>query len=238
MPCTSPPPCWTRIASPPPPPRRAVQAVKATFAVGVTRGREARTSRRAAPKPRQTLRIPPHSPRFPRQSAPSRPRFRHEDALSWPPRRRRAISESSCGTPMRAASLTKGYGGNPPSGRSVSPPRTGPFFLPKQPEPRRPTNHGTHSKGRGAVFDLRLRRVGATSPHSPAPATQHQPPPTQGAPQPPAPHNHGPSPAGVRFAGRRPPPGQQPPSTAQRATRTTPQRPRACPIRTEGLTIT
>ncbi|GHE95158.1 hypothetical protein GCM10018789_25380 [Streptomyces werraensis] len=31
---------------------------------------------------------------------------------------------------MHAASLTKGYGGNPPSGRSVSPPRTGPFFLP------------------------------------------------------------------------------------------------------------
>lgn len=34
----------------------------------------------------------------------------------------RATSESSCGTPMHAASLTKGYGGNPPSGRSVSPP--------------------------------------------------------------------------------------------------------------------
>lgn len=31
---------------------------------------------------------------------------------------------------MYAASLTKGYGGNPPSGRSVSPPRTGPFFVP------------------------------------------------------------------------------------------------------------
>ncbi len=30
---------------------------------------------------------------------------------------------------MHAASLTKGYGGNPPSGRSVSPPRTGPIFL-------------------------------------------------------------------------------------------------------------
>ncbi|TDT38081.1 hypothetical protein EV562_10595 [Streptomyces sp. BK208] len=43
---------------------------------------------------------------------------------------RRTTPESSCGTPMHAASLTKGYGGNPPSGRSVSPPRTGPFFCP------------------------------------------------------------------------------------------------------------
>ena len=42
---------------------------------------------------------------------------------------RRTTPESSCDAPMRASSLTKGYGGNPPSGRSVSPPRTGPFFL-------------------------------------------------------------------------------------------------------------
>lgn len=36
---------------------------------------------------------------------------------------------------MHAASLTKGYGGNPPSGRSVSPPRTGPFFVPARRSP-------------------------------------------------------------------------------------------------------
>src|SRR5690242_12624508 len=39
---------------------------------------------------------------------------------------------------MHAASLTKGYGGNPPSGRSVSPPRTGPFFVPPRPTPPPP----------------------------------------------------------------------------------------------------
>ncbi len=32
---------------------------------------------------------------------------------------------------MHAGALTKGYGGSPPSGRSVSPPRTGPFFVPR-----------------------------------------------------------------------------------------------------------
>jgi len=57
-------------------------------------------------------------------------RFGPEWAVPGLPRCCRATSESSCGTAMRAASLTKGYGGNPPSGRSVSPPRTGPFFLP------------------------------------------------------------------------------------------------------------
>ncbi len=63
-----------------------------------------------------------------------------EPPESAPPRasgRRRTVSESSCVAPMHAASLTKGYGGNPPSGRSVSPPRTGPFFHARFPALRR-----------------------------------------------------------------------------------------------------
>lgn len=67
--------------------------------------------------------------------------------------RRRAAPESSCGTPMHAASLTKGYGGNPPSGRSVSPPRTGPFFC--APGPARNT-------GRNSAFRTRGRPTAAS----------------------------------------------------------------------------
>ncbi|CAL9438960.1 hypothetical protein SUDANB13_02183 [Streptomyces sp. enrichment culture] len=59
-----------------------------------------------------------------------RPQNPPESAPPTASGRRRTVSESSCVAPMHAASLTKGYGGNPPSGRSVSPPRTGPFFLP------------------------------------------------------------------------------------------------------------
>lgn len=62
---------------------------------------------------------------------------------SGPSGRRRTTPESSCGTPMHAASLTKGYGGNPPSGRSVSPPpRTGPFFCPASRTLLRPPGPG------------------------------------------------------------------------------------------------
>lgn len=130
VPCLRACPCWTRVASKTSAPREVVCPVKPAFAVGVTRGREARTSRRADPKPHQTLCIRLYPARFPWESAPERPRFGHERASSGLPGRRRSISESSCGTPMHAPSLTKGYGGNPPSGRSVSPPRTGPFFCP------------------------------------------------------------------------------------------------------------
>lgn len=49
-----------------------------------------------------------------------RPQGRPECVLPWPSGRCRAIPESSCGTPMYAASLTKGYGGTPP-------PRAGPY---------------------------------------------------------------------------------------------------------------
>lgn len=86
----------------------------------------------------QTLGISPHLRRNTRQSALFRPWAAPESPLPRPPRRRHPTAESSCGAPMHAASLTKGYGGNPPSGRSVSPPRTGPFFCAReQPAPRR-----------------------------------------------------------------------------------------------------
>lgn len=86
----------------------------------------------------QTLGISPHLRRNTRQSALFRPWAAPESPLPRPPRRRHPTAESSCGAPMHTASLTKGYGGNPPSGRSVSPPRTGPFFCAReQPAPRR-----------------------------------------------------------------------------------------------------
>lgn len=83
----------------------------------------------------------PGDTRMGRRTAAYRPRSGHRPAMNRPcvtlrratPRpsaRCRSISESSCGTPMHPPALTKGYGGNPPSGRSVSPPRTGPFSCP------------------------------------------------------------------------------------------------------------
>lgn len=68
---------------------------------------------------------------FPWDSAANRPCGTPESSVSTPSGRRQTTPESSDDAPMHAASLTKGYGGNPPSGRSVSPPRTGPFFLPR-----------------------------------------------------------------------------------------------------------
>lgn len=87
---------------------RPLPGVKETFRPGVTRLGDAS---------------------HPHDSAVIRPRNPHEQAFDRPSRRRRPTPESSCGAPMHTPSLTKGYGGNPPSGRSVSPPRTGPFFL-------------------------------------------------------------------------------------------------------------
>lgn len=92
-------------------------------------GRPPSTFRRTAAQVRRTPRISPRPTRNPCKSAVFQPWGSPEKGPRRPPTRRRSIPESSCGTPMHAASLTKGYGGNPPSGRSVSPPRTGPFFV-------------------------------------------------------------------------------------------------------------
>ncbi|CAL9436091.1 hypothetical protein SUDANB32_02147 [Streptomyces sp. enrichment culture] len=62
-----------------------------------------------------------------------RPQNPPESAPPTASGRRRTVSESSCVAPMHAASLTKGYGGNPPSGRSVSPPTDRPVFLARRP---------------------------------------------------------------------------------------------------------
>ncbi|CAM5256588.1 hypothetical protein STENM223S_10245 [Streptomyces tendae] len=84
-----------------------------------------RTGRRPGPTFRHS--VPPRIRRSPGvQRVPAM--IQGGMGASAPSGRRRTTPESSCGTPMHAASLTKGYGGNPPSGRSVSPPRTGPFF--------------------------------------------------------------------------------------------------------------
>ena len=91
----------------------------------------------------------------------------------------RATSESSCGMPMRAPSLTKGYGGNPPSGRSVSPPRTGPFFSARR---RLLSKRASHTlQGARGRMDVQLRRVGATRPTAPQRPTNGRAP---GPPQP------------------------------------------------------
>jgi hypothetical protein len=114
----------------------------------------------------------PHGARFPCVCALFRPRAGPERG---PPRsspRRRTAPESSCGTPMHAASLTKGYGGNPPSGRSVSPPRTGPFFLGPpggsnhRPEPFIPPRLAAHRRSGG-----RLRPRGLPHGQGPPAAT-------------------------------------------------------------------
>ncbi|GGY90680.1 hypothetical protein GCM10010365_06350 [Streptomyces poonensis] len=72
---------------------------------------------------------------------------------------------------MYAASLTKGYGGNPPSGRSVSPPRTGPFFCVRSPCPVSVPNPAL-PRGPPAVALTLSRAVLPQVPHSPpAPPT-------------------------------------------------------------------
>lgn len=164
--------------------------VKRAFAAGSPVGGMPGHVTRVGPKVRQILRILSRGARFPCVCALFRPQASPERG---PPRsspRRRAAPESSCGTPMHAASLTKGYGGNPPSGRSVSPPRTGPFYLGPpggsnhRPEPFVPPRLAAHRRSGGR---LRLRGL---------------------------PHGQG------------PPAATTGPHTA------------ACPILTEGLTIT
>ncbi|BBC33265.1 hypothetical protein SGFS_045590 [Streptomyces graminofaciens] len=81
---------------------------------------------------------------------------------------------------MHAASLTKGYGGNPPSGRSVSPPRTGPFFV--------RTTRGARSAPQGErgcdmCGSAAWARQAPTNPrqiHNPRPPTPPNPAPPKG----------------------------------------------------------
>lgn len=102
---------------------------------GVTRRRDGRKSgRNGAGLVSHRAQIP-LSALFSRDFVGFRPQRPPESAPPGASGRRRAVSESSYVAPMHAASLTKGYGGNPPSGRSVSPPRTGPFFLARRPAP-------------------------------------------------------------------------------------------------------
>ncbi len=229
----------------------------------------------------------PLSALFSRDFAGFRPQ---EPPESAPPRasgRRRTVSESSCVAPMHAASLTKGYGGNPPSGRSVSPPRTGPFFHARFPAlrrtlPRRPPPDAAPPPSAGRCPAALRRMLPSRQPPAASrqpPAASRQPPaasrparfPPAQRPTPSVPRRSSgsrppdrraavtaqtacrhstadksasartlgtPAPAGVRFAsgdrhtgrGRpRPRPGRLPRDAAGC---------RACPIRTEGLTIT
>lgn len=88
---------------------------------------------------------------LPGETVAFRPRGRSECVLPWPSGRCRAIPESSCGTPMYAASLTKGYGGTPPLGPVRIPPTDRPVFLCLRPavRPRLPVPaSGGHRAGR------------------------------------------------------------------------------------------
>jgi hypothetical protein len=113
------------------------------------------------------------------ESVVNRPSLTPELRLPCPPGRRHATPESSCGTPMHASALTKGYGGNPPSGRSVSPPRTGPFFRPVAVRP--PSGRGASPEGRRPCLP----------PGNPT-----------GKPHPPTALANGQGPTGVGFAGK------------------------------------
>ncbi len=103
--------------------------VKRAFAAGSPVGGMPGYSTRVAPRCGTTSGSCPRGARFPCVCALFRPRTGPERG---PPRsspRRRTAPESSCGTPMRAASLTKGYGGNPPLGPVRLPPTDRPVFL-------------------------------------------------------------------------------------------------------------
>lgn len=235
--------------------------------VGVTRRGDGRKSGRKGAGLVSHRAQSPLSALFSRDFAGFRPQ---EPPESAPPRasgRRRTVSESSCVAPMHAASLTKGYGGNPPSGRSVSPPRTGPFFHARFPALRRtlprrsppdaapPLSGGccpaASRQPPAASRPARFPPAQRPTPSVPRRSSGSRPPDRRAAVTAQTACRHStadksasartlgtPAPAGVRFAsgdrhtgrGRpRPRPGRLPRDAAGC---------RACPIRTEGLTIT
>lgn len=119
------------------------------------------------PRMAASLRIPwvsARTARFAWDSPAYCPERPPESIVPDPPGRFRATPESSCLAPMPPSALTKGYGGNPPSGRSVSPPRTGPFFLARVRGPdREPVTARRASLRRGP--ESRSRPAPSPPPH-------------------------------------------------------------------------
>lgn len=149
--------------------------VKPPFAAGVARRRDGGSNSPRRPQDGSNPLDLPECRQFSWDSAVNRPREAPESSVSEPFRCRRSTAESSCGTPMHAASLTKGYGGNPPSGRSVSPPRTGPFYVPGLHPPLARPPRGAPDEAPSPARPARLRpapapRPGPQPPCAPAPS--------------------------------------------------------------------
>ncbi len=246
--------------------------------VGVTRRGDGRKSGRKGAGLVSHRAQSPLSALFSRDFAGFRPQ---EPPESAPPRasgRRRTVSESSCVALMHAASLTKGYRGNPPSGRSVSPPTDRPVFscplsgpppdaapppsagrcpaalrrtLPRRFPPDAAQPPAASRQPPAASRPARFPPAQRPTPSVPRRSSGSRPPDRRAAVTAQTACRHStadksasartlgtPAPAGVRFAsgdrhtgrGRpRPRPGRLPRDAAGC---------RACPIRTEGLTIT